>query len=237
MSGRPTTVLVVDDEISVTDILYEDLTEEGYDCITAGTGGDALQQLSAHDADVALLDLKLPDLYGMEVLRKMKSAHPAMAVIVITSYGDIETAVEAMRIGATDFIIKPFELDRINRSVAAALQTDPTSNNNPSAEEKTSDSAEQQTDWIRYLDDIACGVETKLDSQTDCLMIKTVIERTESIARNLGIPEYQVEDWVSQKRRHIERINTLGIIIDKLEKKTVSQLSPGHNAISDSLKK
>ena len=222
MSRRQTTVLVVDDEISVTDILYEDLTQEGYDCITAGTGGDALQQISAHKADVVLLDLKLPDFYGIEVLREMKSAHPEMAVIVITSYGDIETAVEAMKIGATDFIIKPFELDRINRSVAAALQTEPASRNNPTAEEKISAAAEQQTDWVRYLDDIARGVETKLDSQTDCLLMKAVIDRTESIARNLGIPEYQVEDWVSQKRRHIERINTLGIIIDKLENKPVA---------------
>ncbi len=222
MSRRPTTILVVDDEVSVTDMLYEDLTQEGYDCITAGTGGDALQQLSAHNAELVLLDLKLPDFYGMEVLREMKSAHPEMAVIVITSYGDIETAVEAMKTGATDFIIKPFELDRVNRSVAAALQTDSASRSTSAAEGEPSTPAEQQTDWIPYLDDIARGVETKLDSQTDCLMMKTVIDRTESIARNLGIPEYQVEDWVSHKRRHIERINALGIIINKLEKKPVA---------------
>lgn len=221
MGHRQATILVVDDEVSVTDMLYEDLTEEGYDCITAGTGGDALQKLSVHEADVALLDLRLPDFYGMEILRKIRSAHPKTAVIVITSYGDIETAVEAMRIGANDFIIKPFELDKINRSVATALQADPGSRSTSTTEE-TSASAEQQADWIRYLDDIARGVETKLDSQTDCLMMKTVIERTRSIAQNLGIPEHHVEDWVDQKRRHIERINTLGVIIDKLEKKLVA---------------
>lgn len=213
MPNRPTTILVVDDEVSVTDMLYEDLTEEGYNCITAGTGGDALQKLSANEADVALLDLKLPDLSGMEILREIKSAHPETAVIIITSYGDIETAVEAMKIGAMDFIIKPFELDRINRSVATALQTETAG--------KDDDLEEQQTDWVRYLDDIARGVETKLDSQTDCLMMKTVMERTEAIAQNLGIPEHHIEDWVNQKRRHIERINTLGVIIDKLEKKPI----------------
>jgi FixJ family two-component response regulator len=216
MSRRPATVLVVDDEVSVTDMLYEDLTQEGYDCITAGTGGEALQKLSAHGADVVLLDLKLPDFYGMEILREIKSTRPEMAVIVITSYGDIETAVEAIRIGATDFIIKPFELDRINRGVADALQTDPAPTSMATSEEKSRDSTERPTDWIRYLDDIARGVETKLDSQTDYLMMKAIIERTESTARNLGIPEPHIEDWVSQKRRHIERVNTLDIIMDKL---------------------
>jgi FixJ family two-component response regulator len=168
---------------------------------------------------VVLLDLKLPDFYGIEVLRKMKAAYPEMAVIVITSYGDIETAVEAMRIGATDFIIKPFELDRINRSVAAALQTEPASISTATPEEEKNDSAKRPTDWVRYMDDVARGVETKLDSQTDYLMMKTIIDRTESIAQNLGIPVHHIEDWVSQKRSHIERVNTLGIIIDELEKK------------------
>ena len=219
MSRRPATVLVVDDEASITDMLYEDLTQEGYDCVTAGTGGEALKQLTVHGADLVLLDLKLPDFYGMEILREIKSTHPEMAVIVITSYGDIDTAVEAIRIVATDFIIKPFELDRINRGVAAALQDGRDPANTATFEEKNHDSAKQPTDWIRYMDDIARGVETKLDSQTDYLMMKAIIERTESTARNLGIPDSHIEDWVSQKRRHIERVNTLDIIIDKLEKR------------------
>jgi len=226
MNRKPTTILVVDDEVSVTDMLFEDLTEEGYNCITAGTGGDALQRLTVNEADVALLDLKLPDSSRMEVLREIKSAHPKTAVIIITAYGDIETAVEAMRIGAADFITKPFELDRVNHSVATALQSAGTSDGY----------AEHQTDWVRYLEDIACGVETKLDSQTGCLMIKTVIERTESIARNLGIPEQHIEDWVNQKRRHIERIYTLDVILDKLEKNPISHRVPGTSRFQATLK-
>ena len=141
---------------------------------------------------------------------------------------NIETAVEAMKIGAADFITKPFNLDRVNHSVATALQ---------SASAGTSDDyAEQQTDWVRYLEDIACGVETKLDSQTGCLMIKTVIERTESIARNLGIPEPHIEDWVNQKRRHIERIYTLDVILDKLEKNPISHRVPGTSRFQATLK-
>ncbi len=222
MQHKPTTVLVVDDEASVTDMLYEDLTEEGYDCITASTGGDALQRLAVNEADVALLDLRLPDLYGIEVLQEIKSTHPETAVIIITSYGDIETAVEAMKIGATDFIIKPFALERINRSVAAALHTASASISMSLPAGKSDDAAREETDWMRYLHDIACGVETKLDAQTGYLMTITVIERTVAIARNLGIPENYIEDWVSQRRKHIKRINALDIIIDKLEETPVA---------------
>jgi DNA-binding NtrC family response regulator len=201
MSLKQATILVVDDERSVTNLLSEDLGEEGYSCVTADTGEDALKRLSEDNFDVVLLDLKLPGMSGMDVLKEAKSIYPGVAVIVVTAAGDAQTAVEAMKIGAVDYITKPFE---------SALQ-----------EEGTTASAER-TGWTRYLDAIAEGVETRLDFLTGHVMTITVIERTIAVARSLGIPEDQIEKWADARRKHIERVNILDSLLDKLEQNPVT---------------
>jgi len=122
MSSQRTGVLVVDDEQSVIDLLSTVLEEEGYSCIAATTGENALKKLPMGNVDVALLDLKLPGISGMDVLRVIKSTYPETAVIVVTASGDAQTAVEAMKIGAVDYITKPFELERVSHAIEAALQ-------------------------------------------------------------------------------------------------------------------
>ena len=110
-------VLIVDDERSITDLLSEDLAREGYHCVEVLTGEDALEKLSMNKFDIALLDLKLPGISGMDVLREAILTHPETPIIVVTGSGDIQTAVEAMKIGAADYITKPFELEKVNRAI------------------------------------------------------------------------------------------------------------------------
>ena len=221
MSSEQGAILVVDDERSVTDLLYEDLVEEGYNCVTAPTGEEALEKLSAGNFDAMLLDLKLPGISGMEVLIKAKTICPKTAVIVVTGVRDTQTAVEFMKVGAVDYITKPFELEKVNHSVEAALQGTAVWGNRSFARGEGVETSDKE-DWARHLDDIARGVETRQDWLTGHVMTTTIVERTIVIARSLSIPENQIEKWTDARRKHIERINILDSLLEKAEQSPVA---------------
>jgi len=104
-------ILVVDDELVVRDSLKEWLAEEGFSVAMAGSGAEALAALEAEPFHLMLLDIKMPGMDGVEVLERAKTLRPELTVIMMTAYATVETAVEAMKIGALDYLIKPFEVD------------------------------------------------------------------------------------------------------------------------------
>ena len=116
------TILVVDDEPLIRWSLVERLRTDGHDVVEAPTGKEALERV-AGGVDLVLLDYKLPDIDGVTVLRKIKEDDPDILVILLTAFATIETAVEAMKIGAYHFANKPFNLDDISLTVAKALET------------------------------------------------------------------------------------------------------------------
>jgi len=116
------TILVVDDEALIRWSLGERLKSEGYDVLEADTGATALEKLS-EGVDLVLLDYKLPDTDGVAVLRKIKEFDQDILVILLTAYASVETAVEAMKLGAYHFANKPFNLDEIVAVVERALET------------------------------------------------------------------------------------------------------------------
>ena len=213
MSTHRAVVLVVDDEPSVTDLLSAVLEEEGHDCITAATGEDALKKLAKGNVGVALLDLKLPGMSGMDVLRAIKSGYPETAVIVVTAARDADTAVEAMKIGARDYITKPFTVERVIHSVEEALSAVIVREDNSTARAGAIRTDDERPGWTRYLDDVAEGVEARLNSLTGHMMTMTVMERTVGIARSLGVPENQIDKWVNARRKQIEQNNILGALL------------------------
>ena len=127
-------ILVVDDKENMRKVLESAFVARGLDVDTAAGGEEALRRLSSAGYDVVVTDLKMPRIDGIGVLREAKRACPETEVIVITAYGTIESAVEAMRLGAFDFVTKPFKLaevetkvDRILRRKAAAASNEPPS--------------------------------------------------------------------------------------------------------------
>src|SRR6187551_305207 len=106
------TILVVDDEALIRWSLSERLKSEGYDVLEAATGKAALEKLP-EGVDLVLLDYRLPDTDGVSVLRKIKEFDQDVLVILLTAFASIETAVEAMKLGAYHFANKPFNLDEI----------------------------------------------------------------------------------------------------------------------------
>ncbi|RMD60429.1 sigma-54-dependent Fis family transcriptional regulator [Candidatus Parcubacteria bacterium] len=118
----PKTVLIVDDEASVRTSLEKALGKAGYLTKTAKSGNEALKVLARHAVDVVLSDLKMPDGDGFSLLREVKKKHSNTEVILLTGYGTIEKAVEAMKEGAYDFITKPFKKAVVLGTVERALE-------------------------------------------------------------------------------------------------------------------
>jgi heterodisulfide reductase subunit A len=115
-------ILVVDDELAVRDSLKEWLEEEGFSVAMAGSGAEALAALAAEPYHLMLLDIKMPGMDGVEVLERAKALSPELTVVMMTAYATVETAVEAMKIGALDYLIKPFEVDSLMPKVATVYQ-------------------------------------------------------------------------------------------------------------------
>lgn len=114
-------VLVVDDERTLRFTLKESLSDEGYRVETASDGAEALEQIERGDFQLVLLDQKLPDTNGIDVLRKIKAKRPEIQVVIMTAYGKYENAVDAGKAGCFSYIGKPFELDQIKLLLSSAL--------------------------------------------------------------------------------------------------------------------
>ena len=121
-SSPRTTVLLVEDSPSLARVYLEYLRDEPFDVVHADTGKDALTALREKAPPVVLLDLKLPDMDGMEILRHVRDNRMSTAVVVITAHGSINVAVDAMRGGAFDFLVKPFNAERLVFTLRNALE-------------------------------------------------------------------------------------------------------------------
>ncbi len=115
-------ILVVDDEPAIQDILTWALSAEGYRVATAGSGEEALSRVEQEDFDIIVTDIVMPGLDGLEVLERSRLLNPRAAVIVMTAYAALETAIAALRRGASDYLEKPFSVDLLKERVQRLLQ-------------------------------------------------------------------------------------------------------------------
>jgi two-component system repressor protein LuxO len=114
-------ILLVEDSPS-TAMAYQSYLEEDHKVVLANTGQEALEQLSGHDFDMILLDVRLPDMSGLDILEKISNSKTLPPVVVMTSHGSVDVAVEAMRLGAADFLTKPFDKARLMVTVKNILK-------------------------------------------------------------------------------------------------------------------
>ena len=106
-------ILIVDDEEAMRESLSAWLMREGYTIKTAGSGRDALSCLEKHPCELVLVDMRMPGMDGLELLEEIKTAHPGTMVVMITAYGSIESAIKAMKSGASDYLLKPFDPEQL----------------------------------------------------------------------------------------------------------------------------
>ena len=116
-------ILVVDDEPNLRRVLRAQLERDGYDVHTAEDGEQAIGLLRENHLDLVITDLRMPKIDGMELLRRIVSSEDAVPVVMITAHGTIDTAVEALKTGAFDYITKPFDQAEVRTIVRKALRT------------------------------------------------------------------------------------------------------------------
>ena len=117
------TILIIEDEARMRRLLELDLAEAGFDTLSAPDAESALTLVNKERVDLVLTDLKLPGMTGLEFLQAAKQTHAALPIVVMTAYGTVETAVEAMKAGAADYVLKPFSLAEIRMVVEKELST------------------------------------------------------------------------------------------------------------------
>ena len=123
-NGRQKPVLIVEDETILRESLRDWLTEDGYQVETAKDGEEGLKAIAENNFGVVLLDLKLPKKDGIEVLREAKALKPDLKTIIITAYPSVQTAVQAMKEGAVDYLPKPINLENLQKLIDGTLVPD-----------------------------------------------------------------------------------------------------------------
>jgi len=118
-------ILVVDDEENARMALSKILTREGYDVASAGNGYEALNYLRDKEVDLIITDINMPEMNGMAFLRELNRSHPASNVIMITAYGEVESYIEAMNLGAFEYINKPVKFEELNKIIRKILKHKP----------------------------------------------------------------------------------------------------------------
>jgi two-component system response regulator AtoC len=116
------TILVADDDASIRSLLKQLLADEGHSVLEAATGTEVVEQVKGSSPDLVIMDVRMPELDGIEALQKVKIASPNTAVLIMTAFGTSNAAIKAMELGAFDYITKPFELEKISHTIKRAFE-------------------------------------------------------------------------------------------------------------------
>lgn len=119
---RKKVILLVDDEEIIRETLSRDLGEGGHEVLTVENGEKALQLLKEHHVDLVITDLMMEGIDGLEVLRAAKAFDPELCVVILTGFGDLASAIGAVRHGADDYLLKPYEFDELQRCIGRCLE-------------------------------------------------------------------------------------------------------------------
>lgn len=116
-------VLVVDDEPALQETIARLLAEEGHEITTCGDGNEAKRLLADQDFDLLISDIRMTPVSGMELLKAANEVKPGLPVVMLTAYGHVDTAIEALELGAFDYIAKPFKVEKLMSVVSRALES------------------------------------------------------------------------------------------------------------------
>lgn len=225
MVYNPPAVLIVDDDEAICELIFEGLLEDGYSCDIASTADEALSKFRGHYFDIALLDIKLPGKSGMELLRIFQTISQNTEIVMITAVKDIETAIQAMKMGASDYIVKPFTIDKLSASIDTILTSSQSCISATDAVQSMGiicNNTKVANRSLNQINAVAYGVDAQVDYFD--FHSKIVTERTISLARQLGLPDRDIKKWAeSRKELYSNRDNYIKSISRKLERNPLAQ--------------
>jgi FixJ family two-component response regulator len=210
MTGEKHSILIIDDEPAICDLLLAELSEWGYECATSHRGDDALTSMVRQRFEVALVDIKLPGLSGMELLKKMRMEGVPTAAIMITAMDDVDLAVQSMRLGASGYLVKPLDMTKLLHDIRLAMDDHEEENERiPETAARIEPEEATLTEELPELNAIAFGVEVRDDFHSG--FSEVVTRKTVEIARDLQISEEAIRKWEacrmlldSEKKKRIE---------------------------------
>jgi putative nucleotidyltransferase with HDIG domain len=144
-------ILIVDDEVTIRLLLHQKLTQQGFHCEEVCCSDDALEKLKTYSADLVMLDMKMPGKSGMDLLPELKADYPDTAVVIATAVAEANLAIQCMRLGADDYITKPFNLDEVVMNVEKVLEKQMLERQIKEYQEQLQQKVEMQTVEIRKL--------------------------------------------------------------------------------------
>jgi two-component system response regulator AtoC len=203
-------VLIVDDEPNLRKILSAQLSRDGYDVLTAEDGEQGLQILREHHIDLVVTDLKMPKVDGMALLREALREDPELPVVMITAHGTVDTAVEALKIGAFDYLTKPFDKDEVRQIVAKALKSRQLSRTEASPSPKTAETRFGIIGNSQSLTDLYGVLERVADTPSTVLITGESGTGKELVARAL-------HDHSSRRDKPFIKVNCAAIPKELLE--------------------
>ena len=193
----PETLLIVDDETGIRKLLRQKLSREGYQCKEAATAEKALGVLAANSIDLVILDIRMPDKSGTELLPEIKTSYPDTAVVMATVVSKVNVATQCLKQGADDYICKPFDLDEVTLSIQRALERRSLRLKIKEYQQYLEDKVEEQTLEIRKLflgaiEALASALEAK-DQYTGGHS-RRVTEIALALGTELGLSGKDMED-------------------------------------------
>lgn len=220
-------ILIVDDEGTIRRLLARALSVKGYQCREAANVEQAVELLSANNIDLVILDIMMPGKSGIEFLPELKAGYPDTAVIMATATADINTAIQCMKQGAFDYIVKPFNLDEVYISVDRTLVMKRLELENRAYQQQLEERVEEQAGKIRasFLNSIR-ALAFALEASDDYTSghSQRVSNIASSIARKLGLPGEYIDRIVLAGLVHdIGKIGIRDSILNKPGKLTADE--------------
>jgi len=220
MIDQRATVLIVDDEDTVCDFVSDGLVFKGYLCDIALDASDALTKLKEQDYDIVLLDINLPNMSGLDLLKIVNNYYQMTAVIMISGVKDLDTVIGAMKLGASDYIIKPFTIGVLSSSISVVLKKEL----HPHSSAYHADLNLKDNDFCQKIEEKSfaeiCAIADGIDAQVDYFDFhsKIVTCKTVELSRWLGLPEKVINLWEKTRDKLLSKRNErLEHTLNKLE--------------------
>lgn len=115
-------ILVVDDELLIRDLLYDFFKDQGWDISIAENGEKAMEVMRAKNVDLVLSDVKMPEMDGLDLSRKLRESYPKVPVVLMTGYPSVDSVIDALRNKVVDYIVKPFNINQLYKTVESQLK-------------------------------------------------------------------------------------------------------------------
>jgi DNA-binding response OmpR family regulator len=190
---------------------------------------EALTKLQNHRFDIALLDIKLPGKSGIELLKLFQTLFKNTEVVMMTAVKDLDTAIQAMKLGASDYIVKPFTIDKLSASIGTVLESSKRYSSVSGTIQPTgiiSNCAKTANRSLNAINAIAYGVDAQVDYFD--FHSKIVTEKTIDFARRLCLPAKEIEKWaVARNELYSERDSCIKSALSKLERNPIAQVILG----------